>query len=296
MIVNSTQSVQDCSICCDPLVKKLAITSCNHLFHYKCLANWIKQTHSCPMCRNEDLLGEKAVVYPVIEGSTLQTAIEKIGIIEVKQLLVSMREDPLEHAQVLNQSPDTDQKVIEIVEEIIAQIAERASLQAILCKITQDFKLSRYEKVYLSQDTLSKHLQKPFNRTMIQVVSRRRDFLALSGLNLTQIPEDLTIFCRITMLHLSNNFLTTLPVGVGQLQNLVTLEIENNLLGSLPKEIGDLPRLRNILAANNQITSLPQEIKSCTGLRYVNLKNNPLEQSREEIQALLPEQCEVILD
>jgi hypothetical protein len=248
------------------------------------------------MCRNEDLLGEKAVVYPVIEGSTLQTAIEKIGIIEVKQLLVSMREDPLEHAQVLNQSPDTDQKVIEIVEEIIAQIAERASLEAILRKITQDFKLFRYEKVYLNQDTLSKYFQKPLNKTTIQVVSSSRDCLALSDLNLTQIPSDLTIFCRITMLHLSNNFLTTLPVGVGQLQNLVTLEIENNLLGSLPKEIGDLPRLRNILAANNQITSLPQEIKGCTGLRYVNLKDNPLEQSREEIQALLPEQCEVILD
>jgi len=43
-----------CSICLDSFHdhQERAMTWCEHIYHKTCIATWIKQHHSCPVCRH----------------------------------------------------------------------------------------------------------------------------------------------------------------------------------------------------------------------------------------------------
>lgn len=42
----------NCSICFEKLSDDiLGITSCNHIYHHKCIREWISNSKSCPLCR-----------------------------------------------------------------------------------------------------------------------------------------------------------------------------------------------------------------------------------------------------
>jgi len=44
--------MDNCSICSEPITKELyVITKCNHVFHPKCLNEWMNSKLSCPLCR-----------------------------------------------------------------------------------------------------------------------------------------------------------------------------------------------------------------------------------------------------
>ena len=55
---------EECSICFESLEKNdIVILNCNHIFHYKCIGNWMKSIHNnniktddkfCPICWNGD--------------------------------------------------------------------------------------------------------------------------------------------------------------------------------------------------------------------------------------------------
>ena len=40
-----------CSICLGEFGKKKHVLSCGHAFHFKCVARWLVNTQSCPICR-----------------------------------------------------------------------------------------------------------------------------------------------------------------------------------------------------------------------------------------------------
>lgn len=43
-----------CSIClCELSRDNLITTTCNHIFHKKCIITWIGQSDTCPLCRTE---------------------------------------------------------------------------------------------------------------------------------------------------------------------------------------------------------------------------------------------------
>lgn len=46
-------TLHNCSICLEELVGSLKVmkTSCGHSFHEKCLQEWFKKDHTCPICR-----------------------------------------------------------------------------------------------------------------------------------------------------------------------------------------------------------------------------------------------------
>jgi ankyrin repeat protein len=49
----------DCSICLEPVRESPAsvvkLSCCTHAFHYDCIAEWFKRTHTCPLCRQTQL-------------------------------------------------------------------------------------------------------------------------------------------------------------------------------------------------------------------------------------------------
>ena len=42
----------ECCICLDAGSNKFMKLNCEHLFHEKCIKQWIRQNNSCPICRN----------------------------------------------------------------------------------------------------------------------------------------------------------------------------------------------------------------------------------------------------
>lgn len=44
-------SDQICIICMEPLLNSHQIIQCGHLFHYKCLFQWVQTKEECPVCR-----------------------------------------------------------------------------------------------------------------------------------------------------------------------------------------------------------------------------------------------------
>ena len=50
--INSYQN-EECMICLEPLNNEIAEVSCSHLFHYKCIKEWLSNNDRCPLC-NED--------------------------------------------------------------------------------------------------------------------------------------------------------------------------------------------------------------------------------------------------
>jgi len=46
-------SLNECSICMEINYNQVIITDCNHEFHKKCLCEWMKNSPTCPICRNQ---------------------------------------------------------------------------------------------------------------------------------------------------------------------------------------------------------------------------------------------------
>ena len=43
---------QNCVICMSELLNCRKLAPCGHLFHYKCLFEWVQTKQECPVCRN----------------------------------------------------------------------------------------------------------------------------------------------------------------------------------------------------------------------------------------------------
>ena len=44
---------KECSICYGDNAANLVSTPCNHIFHYTCIAEWLKTHSTCPLCRKQ---------------------------------------------------------------------------------------------------------------------------------------------------------------------------------------------------------------------------------------------------
>jgi hypothetical protein len=65
----------ECCICLEILEKNIAILSCKHKYHYKCIQDWVKKTGNigrvCVICENntEIINIENAAIYSPISTS-----------------------------------------------------------------------------------------------------------------------------------------------------------------------------------------------------------------------------------
>lgn len=48
---SKTAPDQNCVICMTELLNCRRLSTCGHLFHYKCLFEWIQNKKDCPICR-----------------------------------------------------------------------------------------------------------------------------------------------------------------------------------------------------------------------------------------------------
>lgn len=100
-------------------------------------------------------------------------------------------------------------------------------------------------------------------------------FLDLSGLRLTEIPEDISDMQYLIELDLSSNFLTSLPYMVAKLRDLKILKINNNYLSEVDFIFGEYYLLEYFDLSNNHLYNFPESIEYLNNWVIIKYNNNP---------------------
>jgi len=109
------------------------------------------------------------------------------------------------------------------------------------------------------------------------------EYLSLSGMKLTSLPQNIGTITKLRYLDLSKNQLSTLPSEFSRLNHLEFLSISDNLLKTLPDEIANLKQLTTLILSRNQILTLPQAITELRRLRHLDLSDNQLTELPEAV-------------
>jgi Leucine-rich repeat (LRR) protein len=112
-----------------------------------------------------------------------------------------------------------------------------------------------------------------------RVPSELSSFCALTELNISQnkIQEDISVLfslCHLQLLDLSGNQLCVVDKKIKQLSGLQVLRLDNNELTEIPSEMGDLGCLRELSVQRNALQSLPPTCTKLTQLKSLDLSNN----------------------
>ncbi len=64
----------ECPVCFDEMKdeKQLFETICHHIFHRACLEQWLLREDTCPGCRKDDPLGQRAIIGESSSAVSLQ--------------------------------------------------------------------------------------------------------------------------------------------------------------------------------------------------------------------------------
>ena len=100
---------------------------------------------------------------------------------------------------------------------------------------------------------------------------------------ISQLPDTLALYSRLTRLDLAHNRLTSLPASLGQLSGLTHLLLTSNLLteADLPKSLGRLSSLRSLNLSGNQLEAIPPQLLELTSLRSLYLGANTITEVRQ---------------
>jgi Leucine-rich repeat (LRR) protein len=101
--------------------------------------------------------------------------------------------------------------------------------------------------------------------------------LNLAGNQLTALPARLEKLTRVSRLNLADNYLAALPAPVTRLTGLRSLNLYGNRLEALPPHVGRLQSLSELNCGRNRLRALPPELAELTGLRCLFLFGNPLD-------------------
>ncbi len=102
--------------------------------------------------------------------------------------------------------------------------------------------------------------------------------LIASGIDISDIPEEIGLLKKLKRLDLSHNDIYWLPSTLKELTLLEVVNVNNNHLDSLQFRIEQLPNLREIYAAFNEICWITEDIgKSRARVRTLDLYGNRLD-------------------
>ena len=103
---------------------------------------------------------------------------------------------------------------------------------------------------------------------------------------LAEIPRSVFRLTQLRNLDLTDNRLTVLPSDVAELGNLRQLSLAGNRLQTLPPEIAQLGLLEELDVSNNHLHDLPEAILGLKKLRKLDLTSNLLQKLPEQLSTL----------
>ncbi len=104
---------------------------------------------------------------------------------------------------------------------------------------------------------------------------------------LDALPSNVSKFCNLKKLDISNNQLTALPEAILQLP-LTTLLAKNNRLThtGLPKSLEKLTNLKVCNFSGNNFSEFPQQLIDVRSMEYLYLGNNQIAELPKEIELM----------
>lgn len=101
--------------------------------------------------------------------------------------------------------------------------------------------------------------------------------ILLSGLNLNELPESLTIFSEIIFnINISQNNFSEIPSVLYVFHKLNSLNISSNKIRNLPIKFFNLKEIKSLNISNNLILKLPKKIFELDTLRHLSVSSiNP---------------------
>ncbi len=95
--------------------------------------------------------------------------------------------------------------------------------------------------------------------------------------NLTLVPEEITLFESLTELYLSDNKLVTIPESFTRLRSLERLCLRINSLSALPADMCKLTKLEYLSLSGNAFVVVPDLVYTLSNLTELYLDNNELQ-------------------
>lgn len=114
--------------------------------------------------------------------------------------------------------------------------------------------------------------------------------LNLSGLGLTEFPENIFEYPNLTKLVLSNNRIKSIPKELLTLKKLKVLDLANNEIAILQSSVFKMPKLATLNLYGNNIKKFPKQITG-SSIQKLMIGKNPIEDGELD---KLHEVCEVV--
>ncbi|XP_013186073.1 E3 ubiquitin-protein ligase TRAIP [Amyelois transitella] len=154
-----------CTICSDLVnpAENLHATKCGHLFHYRCLSQWIERSASCPQCRNKVTDRCMFRVYPTVSNensgddvTTLQSKLDD-ALLQLRQQKVKEKEKEDKLAEI---GADL-KKNVELLKTYEKKLVSRDSAVVALREQLEYIKLQNKETKRIKDEntSLKKNLQ-----------------------------------------------------------------------------------------------------------------------------------------
>jgi Leucine-rich repeat (LRR) protein len=123
-------------------------------------------------------------------------------------------------------------------------------------------------------------------RLIDEAAADQRNELNLSGMGLTEIPEEICQLQSLARLDLSLNQISEIPKEIGELKNLTSLDLSHNQISEISKDIGELTNLTSLDFSYNQISEIPREIGELKNLTSLDFSYNQISEIPREIGEL----------
>ena len=136
------------------------------------------------------------------------------------------------------------------------------------------------ERLYLSNNCIHpKQLHKLASLKNLMEIN-------LESNSLSQIPEEIFNFTKLTSLSLSENYIEVIPSQLSNLSNLEEINLYGNKISELPKDMSNLKILKKLDISYNKISEIPKTFSQLSSLTNLYLSNNNLETFPDQILPL----------
>jgi hypothetical protein len=222
-----------------------------------------------------------AIVAPLLPvGNVLLTSVQ------FEQIAEQVRKQVLVRANALH-FPIVDPREIQLQELFaLVQREEDANFLEFFNQVLDELPVEQTPVFADASDEEGSRLRRNWMRAHPAILNQVTE-LDLSDLQITALPQEISLLPSLETLDISHNNLHSLPQQIGELAHLHVLNLSDNKLKRVPLELCGLAHLQSLNLSKNRIASVPKQIKWLSRLVELDLSKNRIRSSEEELIAQL---------
>ena len=150
-------------------------------------------------------------------------------------------------------------------------------------EVTRAIDEKRHELVLSDQDVASRYQNGGLDMRIFEIKSL--NFLQISNVNLSSVPEEVGDLTNLKNLALQGNKIKELPDTIGSLTQIKFFDVSTNELAKVPDSLGRLQALHTLNLSCNNLMSLPN-LELLANLAILRIDHNKLPNLPEGIYTL----------